>query len=661
MNIITDIKNKWDKGVHEDFSKQPIPHNVTGVLKLYLKEMPEPLMTFSRYEAFLHLGGEKDLNVRLQETKKLLQSLPKTNYATMKALLNLLNKIAACSATNNMRAANLSMVFAPNVFRPEVETIEYIVSDTPLTNSEFEFMIENYPSLFDDPTGKTLTSAGSAPAQAAGQPQEAHNANDGGDLLGQLNGGAAGGNDPLKMMSDDFNMEEWANLGGEMLEPNLGGMNLGMGGADDNSLMVPQMNMDGGGGNEGVPQDAPNGDEAQHNDPVWNFRAQSYVVIENIYEITDVISENIPSTRCISEFVYIATLLLETFEGIQSPVEESLPPSSTAPLQHVKDADETRLMPLLDLCTDLLTQVADEIGAYVESLAEKMSLIEDLEPLRPLDERFRWIENTLVRANDAFEEPGAYVPDDPNAVSDVVVDASVVREIPGVPEDIDTMINLEGYVEESGDPNANANVGMIPPPQPMAPAPALPSMPAPAPPVEATATATVQAANVPVAATIPAPVPAPAPAVSAAVVIPPMPQSQFGSLPQKQPQQQAPQVNKAVQTQIKIQSNVVNVGGMNPPSIPAPVAPGVAAAPAPAPSVANIPNVAPAAAVIAKTMQAAQVQQKTAPAGATPAPAAAAPAATGAAAPAAAAAKTAQTPVKKAEKPKTEGQRRKKI
>lgn len=669
MNIITEIKNKWDKGVHESFSKQPIPHNVTGVLKLYLKEMPEPLLTFSRYDAFLHLGGEKDLSKRLSETKKLLETLPKTNYATIKVLLRLLNKIAACSATNNMRAANLSMVFAPNVFRPEVETIEYIVTDTPLTNAEFEFMIENYPSLFNDQSGKLLSSS-QQPQQAQQQPPA--NLSESSSSTNKGNDAHSGQSDPLQMMSGDFNIEELANLGGDMLQPSLRS-DLGLAPQPPSSDVTE-------GNNEPQQQQA---DEMNHNDPVWNFRAQSYVVIENIYDITNIISENIPGIRCISELVYITTLLLETFEGTQCPIEEKLAESKTAPLQHVKDADETRLLPLLNICGDLLTQVADEIGSYVESLAEKMSFIEEMEPLKPIDERFRWIENTLVRANDAFEEPGAYVPDDPNAVSDVVVDASVIREIPGIPDDIDNTINLEGYVEESGE----AAVDIPPPSQPeqqqqqkvdvqvKAPEVKQDIPPPQAQKVEVQAKAPEVKMDIPPPQAQKVDVHVKAPEVQMDIP-PPQPKVSAPVAPTAQPQAVPQEQNKiTVKTQIKIQSNVaVNKQQVNTPAIATAAAAIAASKAAPvnkqAPAAQNPTPVtvktaatvgektqptAAAATSTAATAVTAKTQQKSvadAVAGMVNAKAAQG----GAVAPSTQ--KVAQAQVKKSEKPKTEGQRR---
>ena len=414
MNVITDIKSKWDKGNRDGFNKHSLPHNVTGVLKLYLKEMPEPLMTFSRYDAFLRLGGEKDANTKLRETKKLLEGLPRTNYATLRELLRLLNKIAACSATNNMRAANLSMVFASNVFRPEVETIEYIVQDTPLINSEFEFIIENYPALFNDPSGQTLSNSVAPPPQP--QPTAAvvapsDNNND--------------DNDALKMMSDNFNMEEWANMGNDMLAaPEMA--------AAATATTVPGTTA--GDEGEGVMV------EEEEHDEVWDFRAQSYTIIENIYELTNVITECLPGVRCVSELVFVASLLLEAHKGTECPTEEALQAPTDIALQAVRSPDTRRLLALLDRYGEALFMVTDAIGSYVEELADVMSRTEELEPLYPMDARFRWIEAVLSRTKEAFDEPGGLVPD--ATAEDAEVDASVLRNVPGLPPNVEEGIVL---------------------------------------------------------------------------------------------------------------------------------------------------------------------------------------------------------------------------
>lgn len=37
-------------------------HTVTGLVKQWLRELPDPLMTFTHYNDFLHAVGEEDIS-----------------------------------------------------------------------------------------------------------------------------------------------------------------------------------------------------------------------------------------------------------------------------------------------------------------------------------------------------------------------------------------------------------------------------------------------------------------------------------------------------------------------------------------------------------------------------------------------------------------------
>ncbi|KNC69511.1 hypothetical protein SARC_17981, partial [Sphaeroforma arctica JP610] len=50
---INAYKYKLDQGVNVDFDQEENPHNVAGLIKLYLRELPEPLMTWDMYDPFI--------------------------------------------------------------------------------------------------------------------------------------------------------------------------------------------------------------------------------------------------------------------------------------------------------------------------------------------------------------------------------------------------------------------------------------------------------------------------------------------------------------------------------------------------------------------------------------------------------------------------------
>jgi hypothetical protein len=58
-NKIESYKDEFDLGLDVDLSTCEDPHVVSGLLKLYLREMPEPLLTFAAYEQFTQAVADK--------------------------------------------------------------------------------------------------------------------------------------------------------------------------------------------------------------------------------------------------------------------------------------------------------------------------------------------------------------------------------------------------------------------------------------------------------------------------------------------------------------------------------------------------------------------------------------------------------------------------
>jgi len=53
MTEVQDFKARADQGLETLYSPTADPHCVAGVLKLWIREMPEPLLSYQLYERFL--------------------------------------------------------------------------------------------------------------------------------------------------------------------------------------------------------------------------------------------------------------------------------------------------------------------------------------------------------------------------------------------------------------------------------------------------------------------------------------------------------------------------------------------------------------------------------------------------------------------------------
>ena len=91
---------------------------IAGVFKLWLRELPEPLMTYDLYSRFLATLDIEDYTQKSLALKELVHQLPVPNFSMLKRLIEHLQKVTDYEATNHMYAHNLAIVFGPNILQP---------------------------------------------------------------------------------------------------------------------------------------------------------------------------------------------------------------------------------------------------------------------------------------------------------------------------------------------------------------------------------------------------------------------------------------------------------------------------------------------------------------------------------------------------------------
>ncbi|XP_064800674.1 rho GTPase-activating protein 15 isoform X4 [Oncorhynchus masou masou] len=96
-------------------------HVVTGALKMFFRELPEPLFPFPLFELFVEAIKTKAGKQKVQVIKKLVLQLPKPNQDTMRVLFRHLQKILTCSRKNLMSTQGISIVFGPTLMWPELD------------------------------------------------------------------------------------------------------------------------------------------------------------------------------------------------------------------------------------------------------------------------------------------------------------------------------------------------------------------------------------------------------------------------------------------------------------------------------------------------------------------------------------------------------------
>ncbi|KAJ3068830.1 hypothetical protein HDU99_003093 [Rhizoclosmatium hyalinum] len=95
-------------------------HAIAGLLKLYLRELPNPVLTKNLHGEFLNIINLDDRNDRVTTLAHLLSQLPRANYTLLETLISHLLSIVQSSSTNKMSVMNVGIVFAPTLGVPAI-------------------------------------------------------------------------------------------------------------------------------------------------------------------------------------------------------------------------------------------------------------------------------------------------------------------------------------------------------------------------------------------------------------------------------------------------------------------------------------------------------------------------------------------------------------
>ncbi|XP_076127377.1 breakpoint cluster region protein [Alosa pseudoharengus] len=108
---------------------------IAGTLKLYFRELPEPLFTNELYRNFTGGIGLSDSVAKESCMLNLLLSLPEPNLLTFLFLLDHLKRVAENEGVNKMSFHNLATVFGPTLMRPSEKDIKTPMQPIMMTES----------------------------------------------------------------------------------------------------------------------------------------------------------------------------------------------------------------------------------------------------------------------------------------------------------------------------------------------------------------------------------------------------------------------------------------------------------------------------------------------------------------------------------------------
>ncbi|XP_067218354.1 rho GTPase-activating protein 12a isoform X1 [Chanodichthys erythropterus] len=136
-----------DEKVDLGDSKWEDIHVTTGALKMFFRELPEPLFTYAFFNDFIAAIKMPDYKHKVQTVKDLMKQLPRPNHDTIQVLFKHLKKVIQHVDENRMTTQSVAIVFGPTLLRPETETANMAVHMV-YQNQIVELVLMEYETIF---------------------------------------------------------------------------------------------------------------------------------------------------------------------------------------------------------------------------------------------------------------------------------------------------------------------------------------------------------------------------------------------------------------------------------------------------------------------------------------------------------------------------------
>jgi len=143
--VVKELQAKINRGEIVEFEHTDV-HITAVLLKSLLREFKEPLLTFQLFDNVIHFSNLPRESKLMYVQDLVIKKLPDQNYVVLKFLIEFLSLVVDRQDMNKMTAANLSVVFGPNLVWSQDMSMS-LGSIGPI-NSFTEFMIVNQTHIF---------------------------------------------------------------------------------------------------------------------------------------------------------------------------------------------------------------------------------------------------------------------------------------------------------------------------------------------------------------------------------------------------------------------------------------------------------------------------------------------------------------------------------
>ncbi|XP_033109265.1 rho GTPase-activating protein 24-like isoform X2 [Anneissia japonica] len=150
-SMIKTLQDSFDAGDKPDFDRERVDiHTVASLLKLYLRELPEPVIPWAHYDDIMN-GIRLYLQNPEQGRKELIKQLallPRTNYNLLRYMCDFLHSVSLHEEKNKMNVQNIATVFGPNIIRPNTDSPASLMQSTTLSHKFVHLIIEKHKEMF---------------------------------------------------------------------------------------------------------------------------------------------------------------------------------------------------------------------------------------------------------------------------------------------------------------------------------------------------------------------------------------------------------------------------------------------------------------------------------------------------------------------------------
>lgn len=149
-NAVKQFRDAFDAGERPSFPSDTDVHTVASLLKLYLRELPEPVVPWSQYQDFLDCTNLLDINSKegREKLEQQIALLPRANYNILSYVCRFLFEVQRHADVNKMNVENLATVMGINLLKPQLEDPMTVMKATTQIQNLMRVMIKQHETLF---------------------------------------------------------------------------------------------------------------------------------------------------------------------------------------------------------------------------------------------------------------------------------------------------------------------------------------------------------------------------------------------------------------------------------------------------------------------------------------------------------------------------------